>query len=56
MQSGDPCPSGKCKGRLRVRTSEPVGDSYVQRLECNVCGAKPGKVVVPAARVWPRRA
>jgi len=56
MQSGDACPNPKCKGRLRVRTSEPVGESYVQRLECNACGEKHGKVVVPAARVWQRRA
>lgn len=54
-QRGDQCTKPKCTGRLRVRTSEPAGDSYIRRLECNVCGAGGGKEIVPAARVFNRK-
>ena len=54
--SGDKCPDKKCKGRLRVRTSERIGGSYVQYLRCNVCDCDGGKDTVPAERVWQRGA
>lgn len=53
-QPGDPCPRPDCAGRLRVRTSRRVGDTYERRLECNLCGGEGGKIQTPADRVWQR--
>ena len=53
-QSGDRCPQPGCQGRLRVRTSRRICDSYERYLECNACQFDAGKVVVPAERVWQR--
>ncbi len=52
MRSGDKCP--KCKGgRLRVRTSNRVGDWQRQHLECKECGNRE-VAVVAAESVWRR--
>jgi hypothetical protein len=53
-QSGDRCTDPKCAGRVRVRTSRRVGDTYERRLECNLCGREYGKQLAPAERVWTR--
>lgn len=52
---GDRCPKG-CPGKLRIRTSKRVGNSFEQRMECNACGADGGKRYVEGElRLAPKR-
>lgn len=53
-KKGDKCPND-CGGRLRIRTSRRAGNTYEQRLTCNLCNAPGGIVHASADDVWKRK-